>query len=100
MKCRDCGKDGFSGPYAVSQHKIEAHGAKPKKRRKKKATQEPTISLIQQVGGLDPEVDAEAALFAAVSKLFAESEGTGPDEDARVLAHLTARFSSQPEIEE
>ena len=39
MMCRDCGKDGFTGPTAVHNHKVEAHGAPAGKRTRRAAAQ-------------------------------------------------------------
>lgn len=86
MNCRTegCTATGFTGPYAVHQHKIEAHGAKPRRRGNRRRAAAETVAA-----------DVETKLLADVTELFTNA-GTEPHQDARVLTYLNSRFG--PEV--
>lgn len=98
FKCKHCDFTAQgSSPSVLIRHAKEAH---PRARRRKKKHVEPEISLVQQIGGLDPEADAETALLVAAIALFNSSTGTDPGADARVADALRARFGGIADVVE
>lgn len=92
MTCKDCGKDGFTSPYAIHQHKIEAHGAPARKARERKAETSGRGGGRRRGAAADvADVDPEAQLLSGAIDLFAKA-GTDASADERVLNYLNARF--------
>lgn len=92
-KCKHCTFEAQgNSPHVLIRHAKETHPRARKKRKKAEAPVE--LTLIQQVGGLDPADDAETALLVAAIALFKSSTDTDSDADGRVLAALNARFAT------
>lgn len=88
MKCKDCGKTGFSNPVEIRKHKIADHGASPKRKYRRRAPAAVGVAVAL------PPQDPEAKLVGDCTALFVNA-GTDAAGDARVLAYLNSRFGPE-----
>jgi hypothetical protein len=79
--CKECG-EAFPHPRAVSDHKVEQHGAEPRTSRQRAG---------RPAGGKATTADAEASLLTKAIELFTNAD-TDRSADFRVLEYLEKRF--------
>jgi hypothetical protein len=83
IKCKDCSEP-FGSVWALTQHKIDVHGAK-KKRRKKKVDTPPQVELTDS--------QLEAQLMENVIGWFEDSTLPAATHE-RIINYLHARYAA------